>query len=343
MHSWIRGVIALFAVATAALALSSCSKNASPGSPSQATTSASCRASSTATPAVPVVVQHQGGGTSVFVAVCVDGHGPYRFLLDTGASVSLVDAALVASLHLPKAPPAPRRVGVGCTATAKQIRLSSWSVGGLELAGQNVLTANVAGFGLNGAPAGVLGSDVLSRFGAVRVDYHTKQLTVLTPELAAPTRPTILRGGILEGPPPTLIKQKPQAEVALTVVTFSGSVLATTSVVFSSHGPAVHPFVVNTGSATSSIASPLASSLGLTRAGSTTVATDVGCPAVGQVQSGPWLAGVSVPLAPSPLARVDAPTATAEGVEGNLGSDLLGRYGSIVLDYRSALLWLGAG
>jgi hypothetical protein len=275
------------------------------------------------------------------VAVCIEGHGPYRFLLDTGAGSSLVDSRLVGQLHLPEVDPTALAVDVGCTTTTRRAYLGDWSVGGVPLTPQPVSTADVAGFGGPGEPVGVLGGDVLSRFGAVRIDFRADRLTVLAPEARAATSASILTGELSQPPPPLLVHGTPRAEVSLTVLKTGASALAITQTAFGGGSPS--PFLVDTGAAVSTITPAAAHTLHLTGAGRTVRAPDVGCAgSAPDVDSGAWALGpVGIPA--QPLVTVTSAATTANGVMGTVGPDVLSRYGSIVLDYRTALLWLGAG
>jgi hypothetical protein len=117
--------------------------------------------------------------------VCIDGQGPYPFLVATGAGSSVITPALARKLRLRRAAATSVR-GVTCVATTPQVKVKYWSMGGVRLAGQEVLTAGVPSQGMKHPPKGVIGSDVLSRFGAVGIDYHTRKLTVLQREAPAP-------------------------------------------------------------------------------------------------------------------------------------------------------------
>ena len=49
--------------------------------------------------------------------------------------------------------------------------MGSWSLDGVALAPQQLTAATLPQIGGKGEPDGLLGSDVLSRFGAVRIDF----------------------------------------------------------------------------------------------------------------------------------------------------------------------------
>ena len=126
------------------------------------------------------VVRPSIGGAAIVANVCLDGHGPFRFIVDTGASTTLVVPGVSAQLHLRPVLQVPVS-GFGCTRTVPVARLSSLSVEGLNLAPQAVLVGAIRDPFVPGA-AGVLGSDILGRFGAVRIDFAADQLTLAGPE-----------------------------------------------------------------------------------------------------------------------------------------------------------------
>lgn len=274
------------------------------------------------------------------VPVCVAGKGPYDFVLDTGAPASLISSRLATQLGLASATARQEALTVGCTSTTRQVRVGSWSLDGLPLSPQAVLTANLPGLGKAGEPAGVIGSDVLSRFGAIRVDFAKRQLTVLASEAASPSIANVLQGKAGAAPPPLLVLRTPQAAAMLTVVRSNGTALATTDATFGGHGP--YRLTVDTGSAESSVTTAVAKSLSLKSSGSV-ANTVAGCHGkVAQVGSGAWSIG-TVRQPPARLMSENLTGTDQRGLSGRLGSGVLAAYGSVVLDYRTAVLWLGAG
>lgn len=282
------------------------------------------------------------GGTRPFVPVCIDGHGPYLFVLDTGASASLVDTQLATALKLPDDGLAPTSQSVGCVTTDRQVLVQRWSVGGVALSGQPLLEADISGFGLAGAPAGVLGGDVLSRFGAISIDYRSSHMTVLAPEGSPAANASILEATTpLPSPPPLLVRGTPRSAVLLTVLKTDRSALATTATAFG--GSAKSAFVVDSGSPVSTINSSLARSLELRSNGRRIDSPEVGCEgSVGEVRSGSWSIGAVTQPAQS-LASFAPAGGVQNGVAGTVGSNVLSSYGSVVLDYRTGVLWLGTG
>lgn len=328
------------AAACVGLALAGCGGHASVPAVAVPSVPSRCAAVS-ASPPVSLTEVHQGGGTVELAPVCIDGHGPYPFEVDTGAAQSVLDAGLAATLHLPADPQRPEAVGIGCAALRRLVTVGTWSLGAIPLAGQQVLVTPNGWFGRQGRPDGLIGSDVLSRFGAVRIDFRRARLTVLAPEGAAPTHASVLTGTGSQPPPPLLVHGTPQAVADLTVLRFGGTAEATAATALGGGRPV--PFVVDTGSWGSSVAPTLATSASLRPTGGRVAAPGVACSGtVATVGSGNWQTGTT-PLGARPLAVVPLAGGTQQGVEGTLGTDVLSGYGSVVLDYRTALLWLGAG
>ena len=132
--------------------------------------------------------------------VCIGGQGPFPFVLDSGAGQSTIDAGLAQRLHLPSAGAATEFAGVGCTGTAQPVASGSWSLDGVDLAPQQLTAATLPQIGGKGEPVGLLGSDVLARFGAVRIDFAAGALVSPGAE-GAPLRGSASYTGPT-GPPP---------------------------------------------------------------------------------------------------------------------------------------------
>jgi predicted aspartyl protease len=128
-----------------------------------------------------VVITTRSHETLALVPVRINGHGPYPFAVDTGASSSLIDARLAGKLHLPDQGSAGLLNGVAGSAQASKTRLRDWSVGSVRLPAGAIASLRLTGPDGKG-PAGLLGSDVLSRFGKVAVDYEHSRL-ILDPRL----------------------------------------------------------------------------------------------------------------------------------------------------------------
>ncbi len=142
---------------------------------------------------VPIrVVSH---GAVIVANVCIGGKGPFPFLVDTGGATTLVDASLAARLNLALVD-GPRSVtSFTCKRQISFAAVSRWSVGNMTLLPQTVEVGTVRSPVLPDLD-GVLGSDTLSSFGAVRIDYRQQTLT-LGP-LTAPLGSDVAGGS---GPP----------------------------------------------------------------------------------------------------------------------------------------------
>jgi hypothetical protein len=124
------------------------------------------------------------------VPVKIDGQGPFPFALDTGASRSLISAKLARRLRLAPAGPAKPVFGVAGSGNAYPVRIGNWSAGSAQLPPSRIDVlqprANKprqappgSGPRIRG-PVGLLGSDVLSRYGKIAVDYD-KSILILDP------------------------------------------------------------------------------------------------------------------------------------------------------------------
>jgi predicted aspartyl protease len=129
-----------------------------------------------ATSTVPLVIlKARDGETLALARVIIHGHA-FPFLIDTGSSKTLVDTALAKKLHLNTVGRPIKVTGVGCSETARKVRLGRWSIGGQTLPTIIATSSMIAGSG--GKAFGLLGSDVLSHFGAIGLDYAHGQLTL---------------------------------------------------------------------------------------------------------------------------------------------------------------------
>ncbi|MEG3630478.1 retropepsin-like aspartic protease [Streptomyces poriticola] len=130
---------------------------------------------------VPLRVVEQGDRTLAFVPVTIDGEGPFRFALDTGASTSVVaeDVADRVGLELT----GERRAVSGILETGEVpvARVDQWEVGNVPLDPGEVTVIDLGPPGGGGGIEGLLGSDVLSDFGSITVDYDDGVLEIPAP------------------------------------------------------------------------------------------------------------------------------------------------------------------
>ncbi len=214
------------------------------------------------------------------------------------------------------------------TTTTHPVRVTDWSIGSIALQGQTVGSSAIPHFGLYQAPAGLLGSDVLSRFGALRIDYQQQKLVLPGPKARSLLGSTSF-GGLRDAHP-----SRSAGRVSGGDRTPAGcgyiahQVIAVTPVQFSS--PVIFTFVVDTGSSGSAISTEAASSLKLPRGRKRQEITGATCQtSVALVRSGKWSMS-GTPLLSETLTSAKLPSS---GIYGLIGSNQLSRFGSIVIDY----------
>ena len=113
----------------------------------------------------------------ILVWSIVNGRGPYRFALDTGAGTSIVSSELAQELALPQGVAVPMQ-GAGGPASGFLTKLSSLSFGSVSLGETSIVAANV--FTALRGPAGgkldgIIGYNVMRQF-RVTIDYPMKRM-----------------------------------------------------------------------------------------------------------------------------------------------------------------------
>jgi len=111
----------------------------------------------------------------VVVPVRINGHGPYRFLLDTGASNTILSLSVADGLGITKGRPYTLATGGG-TVAATVRKLSAFTVGPARLENVDAAVANVPLFKTMKVD-GVLGSDYLRRF-KISIDYDNQVMDI---------------------------------------------------------------------------------------------------------------------------------------------------------------------
>jgi predicted aspartyl protease len=151
--------------------------------------------------AAPVTIKSdRTGATLVIAAVMLQGHGPYQFAIDTGASVSIVDTTVAKEAGLAQAGRSEPITGVGGAQDAIPVRVTAWSIGEIRLPPVLPPVHTIAALSLPDAQrangfVGLLGSDVLSQFGAVTVNYSTSTPQLIVYQQIVPA-PTVTPGGV---------------------------------------------------------------------------------------------------------------------------------------------------
>lgn len=123
-----------------------------------------------------VVVKEKNGATAALVRVYIHGH-LVPMLIDTGATTTVINRTAARRLHLRTVGKPHKFCGVTGCALAGRVRVKNWNVGGVVPL-PNVVVSSSPIAGLNATPFGLLGSDILSRFGAVTINYAAKQLVL---------------------------------------------------------------------------------------------------------------------------------------------------------------------
>lgn len=275
------------------------------------------------TQAIPAHVVHTATATIVLVPVCLSGQGPYPFILDTGAAHSLVDRSLADRLHLVVTGRTTPATGVACTAAAAEIQVANWSLGPVALRAQTLASLSMGGAPGGPGIAGLLGSDVWSRFGQFQLDYRAGRLMLPGPEQA--TAPTAVAAATGQA----------DQQVPMTVVHPGAGTLALVPVTLDGHGPMM--FVLDTGSSTSVVDHNVAQQLSLPPVGRARKVAGVSCGTTTQpfhIES--WQVG-AVGL---PAQNLDGIALAIPGLTGLLGSDVLYRFGTITVDYANGRLVL---
>lgn len=128
---------------------------------------------------VPAEIRHgDQGSTLVVVQVLIHGKGPYPMALDTGASLTLIDRTLADKVGL-KVVGSPEEItGVGGAQRVTPVSISQWSLGQAQLPAMTITTAPLTDLKSSAQVDGLLGSDVLDRYGAITIDYTDSQVTL---------------------------------------------------------------------------------------------------------------------------------------------------------------------
>ena len=198
-------------------------------------------------------------------------------------------------------------------------------------------SAKLPQIGGKGEPVGLLGSDVLSRFGAVRIDFAGA--LILPGAEGAPLTTSSPVTGTGPGAAPAALTQGMGTTVPATVTSAPGEVSLNVAVRFG--GGRRRNFVVDTGSSQSVVTSSVAREAGL--AGTDLAqrqATVCSVITVPLARSGAWSLPRQ-PLHPQLVGEADFGAISLGGIDGLLGSDQLKRFGWIVLDYTGGQLVLG--
>jgi predicted aspartyl protease len=124
------------------------------------------------------VVSDPAGGVTILAPVMINKQGPFTFVVDTGASVSLIDKRLADRLNLQQSGPPQQVEGIGGAQTVIPVHISGWTLGKIKLPDTTIDKSSFTSLQLGGNAVGLLGSDVWNTFGVVTIDYTSQTLTV---------------------------------------------------------------------------------------------------------------------------------------------------------------------
>ena len=262
---------------------------------------------------VPLGIGRVGGTSIALVGTCVDGHGPFPFVVDTGSSVSVIARSLARQINLAQSAAELPVATVGCSVKVGLASLHRLSLSGLVVAPQTVL---VAAMGNLSGVDGLIGSDLLSRQGSATIDYTGASLSLGAHGVGASIDINVVRQAL----PGALAGQS--AVVAIAHVGFGRMSL---------------PLVVDSGAARLTLRSAVASSLGLRSQGSTLL-QGIGCSIRAQeYRVNHWSIGGR---AMDAIAANGAELPDVAEAKGLLGSNVLAAHGEFTIDYRNQRLYL---
>jgi len=125
---------------------------------------------------VAIKVLKRGKQVIAVVPVTIDGKGPYTFAIDTGASQSLVDTSVAKELRVPTTGDKHPVAGITNVTNVKTLFVKHWSVGGVKLPATTIVETNLPFGNADGGVQGLLGSDMLSQFDVITIDYGRQML-----------------------------------------------------------------------------------------------------------------------------------------------------------------------
>ena len=270
------------------------------------------------------VLRSSKSGVLMLAPIMVSGK-TFLFIVDTGATGSVIDATVAKSLDLPAKGPAIVSKGLACKSSAQPVSVAKWSVGGEALPAETMVATDIGFTGkkLDGVVVGgLLGADVYSVFGSVSLNFKGDTMS--------------LGSGPSGGVPPAGQKSFPIQVKAERGV---AEAIASTTI----HGVPAN-LLVDTGSSTTEVDSQLAAKAHLQNSGSAVKVNTVGCAATAQPVAIDDLVVGSVAMPKlTGISRDNSGTASSSGrvTQGLLGADELSTFGKVTVDFKDAKVILG--
>ena len=128
-----------------------------------------------------VVADPKARDTVALVPVFINGKGPLAFALDTGASSTVIDEKVARKVGLRPGKSLGTMRGVAGSTEGREVRIRDWRADKVKLVPDRVATIKGLAGKKGDGPQGLLGSDVLSRYGRVQIDYDGDKL-ILDPK-----------------------------------------------------------------------------------------------------------------------------------------------------------------
>lgn len=124
------------------------------------------------------VIAAKGRNTLAFVPVFINGKGPLAFAVDTGASTTVIDEAVARKVGLKPGKSTGTMQGVAGSAEGREVKVGKWRADRIALKPDSISSLKGLAGKDGGGLEGLLGSDVLSRYGKVAIDYDADVLTL---------------------------------------------------------------------------------------------------------------------------------------------------------------------
>ena len=265
---------------------------------------------------VPVVVQRSRSNVVALAELQIHGK-PYYFVVDTGASVTVIDSSVAVAAKLTTVSTAGQATTLGCKVPIQTVAISNWAIGGQALPSSIVPSQKIdfAGKKINNIPvAGLLGADLFYLYGTMSLHYTDSKLT-------------------LGQPAPSGTKSFPIHSLE----TKTGVTIQADVTVHHTHAL----FAVDTGASTTEIDGTVAKAAGLAHVGPAGKIGTVSCTTPTQPVTFDDSSVGSVSLPTVTAVAATAPAPTTSGRQGLLGSDILSTFGTVTFDFVHQKVDLG--